>query len=286
MKKNYIIFSLVVVLLIFGLFFVKFFGNEEILPNDNGGEEIGEEVGEDNDMVIIDLPARGAPVESPLVIRGRAHGNWFFEAGFPVRLIDGRGEIVAEGIATALDDWMTEDFVPFEAELEFSLENETAAELVLMRDNPSGLPENEGSVSIPLVLLPSEGISSIRVYFMNTAEDPNVSDCGLSYPVTRNIEKTPAIGRAAIEELLKGPSEEEKESGYVSSINQGVVLQSLTIDNGVAKADFNEQLGFEVGGSCRVASIRSQITNTLKQFPTVGEVIISINGESEEVLQP
>ena len=63
-------------------------------------------------------------------------------------------------------------------------------------------------------------------------------------------------------------------------------IQGLTIENGVAKVDFSEQLEFQVGGSCRVAAIRAQITDTLKQFPTVDSVVISIDGRTEDVLQP
>jgi spore germination protein GerM len=65
-----------------------------------------------------------------------------------------------------------------------------------------------------------------------------------------------------------------------------VRIQSLTIENGVAKVDFDEQLEFQVGGSCRVVAIRVQIIETLKQFPTVNSVIISINGRTEYILQP
>ncbi len=50
--------------------------------------------------------------------------------------------------------------------------------------------------------------------------------------------------------------------------------------------DFDETLEKAVGGSCRVAAIRSQITKTLLQFPSFKKVIISINGRTEDILQP
>jgi spore germination protein GerM len=62
------------------------------------------------------------------------------------------------------------------------------------------------------------------------------------------------------------------------------VLQNLTIENGIARADFNSALN--VGGSCRVTAISSQIKQTLLQFDTVNQVIISINGRTDNVLQP
>jgi len=35
-----------------------------------------------------------------------------------------------------------------------------------------------------------------------------------------------------------------------------------------------------------VTAIRAQITETLKQFPTVENVVISIDGRTEDILQP
>ncbi len=72
----------------------------------------------------------------------------------------------------------------------------------------------------------------------------------------------------------------------MTTINDGAEIQKLTIENGTASVDFDEQLAYRVGGSCRVAAIRSQITETLKQFPGVKEVVISINGKTEDILQP
>ncbi len=92
--------------------------------------------------------------------------------------------------------------------------------------------------------------------------------------------------KATIESLLRGETQEEINQGFVSNINSGVRIQKLTIEDGVAKIDFDEQMEFQVGGSCRVAAIRAQNTETLKQFPTIDNVVISINGRTEDILQP
>ena len=94
------------------------------------------------------------------------------------------------------------------------------------------------------------------------------------------------MARAALEQLLRGPTEAEKAQGFFTSINSGVKIQSLTIQAGTAYVDFDDQIEFQVGGSCRVSAIRAEITQTLKQFPTVSEVIISVNGRTEDILQP
>ena len=102
----------------------------------------------------------------------------------------------------------------------------------------------------------------------------------------REVAETVAVGRAAVEALLAGPTEAELAEGLTTAINDGVVLQDLVIADGVATADFNAQLDEGVAGSAMVMAIRGQIEQTLLQFDTVTEVVISIDGETEEILQP
>lgn len=126
---------------------------------------------------------------------------------------------------------------------------------------------------------------TVKAFFNNSKMDPEFS-CNKVFAVERVIPKTQATARAALEELFNGLTEEEKSQGFFTSIPMGVEIQGLRIENSVAYADFNEALQFQVGGSCRVSAIRSQITETLKQFPTVQQVIIFINGRTEDILQP
>jgi len=96
-------------------------------------------------------PEVGEAISSPLIIEGEARGKWFFEASFPVVLTNWDGLIIAEGIATAEGEWMTENFVPFKAELEFiKPEYGERGALILKKDNPSGLPEHDDAIEIPL----------------------------------------------------------------------------------------------------------------------------------------
>ncbi len=231
------------------------------------------------------MPLAGEAVSSPLSIKGEARGTWYFEASFPVKLLGLQGEEVAAGIAQAKSDWMTESYVPFEVKLAFLAAQDTDAILVLKKDNPSGLPENDDQLEIPVRLAGSD-VMSVKVFFNNSKLDPEFS-CDKVFPVDRAIAATQAPGRAALDLLLKGNlTDEEKADGFITNINSGVQIQKLTIENGIAKVDFSEELEKAVGGSCRVAAIRAQIAETLKQFPTVNEVIISINGRVEDILQP
>lgn len=126
---------------------------------------------------------------------------------------------------------------------------------------------------------------TVKIFFGNSNLDPEAS-CNKVFGVERTIPKTQAVARAALEELFKGPSDEEKNQGYFTSINPGVQINQLVIKDRVAEADFDETLEFQVGGSCRVAAIAAQIRETLLQFPTVDKVIISIDGRTEDILQP
>jgi spore germination protein GerM len=65
-----------------------------------------------------------------------------------------------------------------------------------------------------------------------------------------------------------------------------VTINSIKISGNTATIDLSPKLDENMGGSCRVSAIRSQITNTAKQFANIKKVIISINGETELILQP
>ena len=112
-------------------------------------EDIGNEL-EKIDLIRIDNPRPNQQVSSPLEISGEARGSWFFEADFPVRLEDANGNILAQGIASTSQDWMTEDFVEFKAEFSFDQPTTEIGMLVLEKDNPSGLAENADELRVPV----------------------------------------------------------------------------------------------------------------------------------------
>ena len=116
-------------------------------------ENIGNEF-EKSDLIRIDSPRPNEVINSPLVIKGQARGNWFFEASFPVILTDWDGKIITQGVAQAKDDWMTTDFVPFEATLTFTVDESAYSNkgsLILKKDNPSGLSANDDALEIPVI---------------------------------------------------------------------------------------------------------------------------------------
>jgi len=253
-------------------------------------EDIGNEL-EKLDLIKINNPRPNQIIESPLFIKGEARGFWFFEASFPVKLFDNNGFLLGVTPAQALGDWMTEDFVEFTATLPFAVPSIPEGRLVLEKDNPSGLPEHADELIIPIHFKEASEVSqefmTVKIFLSDSrfVNEPYF-DCSRTIAVERQVPKTLAVAKSAVEALLRGATQEEINQGFVSNINSGVRIQSLTIENSIAKVDFDEQLEFQVGGSCRVAAIRAQITETLKQFQTVDAVIISINGRTEDILQP
>jgi hypothetical protein len=102
------------------------------------------------DLVKIVSPLPDETVESPLVIRGEARGNWYFEASFPAKLIDENGKEVISLPVQAKGDWMTTEYVPFETTMVFVKPQTPTGTLILKKDNPSGLPENDDEIRIPV----------------------------------------------------------------------------------------------------------------------------------------
>jgi hypothetical protein len=103
------------------------------------------------DLLVVESLKKDDSVSSPLTMWGRARGTWYFEASFPVQIKDASGAVIAEGPAQAQGDWMTEEYVPFMITLPFPAQPAGSVGTVVLRnDNPSGLPENDKSLEIPV----------------------------------------------------------------------------------------------------------------------------------------
>lgn len=95
-------------------------------------------------------PIKNAAVVSPVAVLGEVPGNWSFEAQFPVQLKNGKGDTVAQATAHVLGNWQTTALVPFSVQLTYTTAQTGNGSIVLQKDNPSGLTQNEDSVSIPV----------------------------------------------------------------------------------------------------------------------------------------
>lgn len=261
------------------------FYDKNAVGKDSDGKQVekAEFSKEDEGINIFNLQPE-SKISSPYKFEGEARGTWFFEGSFTVKIIDNRGIDIGQGIATALGEWMTDDFVPFQGTADFLPGNSTEGFVIFMADNPSGLEDGNREMKIP-VIFDKTLKQKVKVFFNNPQLDLRGS-CEKTFPVERVIPKTQAVARAALEDLLKGPTELEEKAGYFSSINEGVKILNLTVSNGTARVDFDKTMEEGIGGSCLTAGIQSSVVETLKQFPSVKEVVISVEGQTEGILQP
>ena len=83
------------------------------------------------------------------------------------------------------------------------------------------------------------------------------------------------VYKAVIEELIKGPSVES----LSVTVNPGTVVNSVTVNNKIATADFTDSLKkLNTGGSTKEYLCLYSIVNTLCTFDEIDSVIITING--------
>ena len=120
----------------------------------NFTENVGNII-EKQDLIRVSSPQPNATITSPLVVKGEARGTWFFEASFPITIVNWDGLIIGEGIAQADGEWMTEEFVPFTATVTYTFASTTPynrGSIILKKDNPSGEPQFDDALEYPIKL--------------------------------------------------------------------------------------------------------------------------------------
>lgn len=150
MRKEFLI-PIFIILIAFGLYYNKsikekvlsWFATDVVIT-------VSEETMQKDDLIKVVYPKKDQIVTSPLQVTGEARGTWFFEASFPVRLLDANNNEIAVGIAQAQGEWMTQNYVPFKADIVFTSPTTDTGFLVLQKDNPSGLPEHDNELRFPI----------------------------------------------------------------------------------------------------------------------------------------
>jgi hypothetical protein len=232
----------------------------------------------------VQIPQAGARVTLPLHILARVHDRY---NEVEARLQWQDGTVLTDtlpvlwegdsGLIIGSIDWLTEGAPP-----------QPTTKVAALTIHPKGsevvLAKRDG-----LTVLPLDDPDTQQIQVFWTDEDHVEA-------VTQVIPRTEGVGRAAIEELLWGPGPrvsafpnfgtalplpEEVSSwpGRQPHWGPRVTLRGLSIKDGVATVDFSGEMLTFGGGSMRTGLMNSQITQTLKQFPTVKQVQIAIEGK-------
>ena len=97
------------------------------------------------------------------------------------------------------------------------------------------------------------------------------------WPVTRSGPQTVAVGRAAMQALLAGPTRLERRHGVGTVIPAGTALLGLTLSRGTATVDLSS--AYQSGGGTLSMTVRlAQVVYTLTQFSTVKRVDFALDG--------
>lgn len=100
---------------------------------------------ETSDLIRVTHPAENEKITSPVKIKGEARGYWFFEGDAPMEIMNNSNMVLGRGAITAEGDWMTEEFVPFTATVDYDATGAEEGYIVFRRSNASGKPEHDRS---------------------------------------------------------------------------------------------------------------------------------------------
>lgn len=104
------------------------------------------------DIITVDLPYPEAVTGKIFSVTGKARGEWFFEASFPIEILDEGGRSLVRTHAQAEGEWMTENFVPFKGDVVIPATYTGKATIILKKDNPSGMIEKEAYLAFPITI--------------------------------------------------------------------------------------------------------------------------------------
>ncbi len=125
---------------------------------------------------------------------------------------------------------------------------------------------------------------SLKVFYNNSNLNPNSVDCSKVYPLERAMVILPENGNTAqiaLQELVKGPTSEEKSQGYISWFSDKTrdIIKNVKTENETAYVNLSDirELIPNASASCGSTEFIAEIENTLKQFPNIKKVIFAID---------
>ncbi len=127
------------------------------------------------------------------------------------------------------------------------------------------------AVTTPPTTAPN--LVDVKVYFLR---DERLA-------IAHRLVPGPEVLRAALNELLAGPTADEAATGLSSTVPDGTELLDLNLADGLATVDLSSQ--FESGGGSLSMTARiAQVVFTATQFDNSDRVLFWLNGEPIEYL--
>jgi spore germination protein GerM len=145
-------------------------------------------------------------------------------------------------------------------------------------DSPSTNSSNAGQNAAPKQGGPAgSGVATetidIVLYFSDDQGEKLVKEL-------RSVTKTDEVAKAAVVELIEGPSQ-----AGVATIPSGTTLLGVSIARGVAEVDLSKEfVDNHQGGSAGEKMTVYSIVNTLTEFSTVKEVRFLVEGEALDTI--
>jgi len=136
-----------------------------------------------------------------------------------------------------------------------------------------------------------DGTLAVTIYFGNSDLNLNIQDCSLVYPVVRLVSAVETAGdepgiatvKAALEELLAGPTEAETEQGYVSmfSSQTASMLKNVRVEGATAYVNLADarQVIPSAGTSCGSQAFLAQVRRTVQGVLPVERVLYAMEGD-------
>lgn len=146
------------------------------------------------------------------------------------------------------------------------------------RRAPQPAEEQPPEASEPTPATPVPDTTSVRVYLLR-GEKIGVG----GRQVDASSDDVAALAEAALNELMIGPTVEEREFGLASAIPTGTMVNGVTIDNGVATVDLSQD--FQSGGGSLSMLLRvTQVVCTVTQFDEIESVAFAITGKKVDTI--
>lgn len=148
-----ILFLVILVLVSVGIYFLQKEPVNEVVdvPADISSGIMPAIEGNMNDLVSLSFDPNST-MSGVVSFEGSVKGGYFFEGNIQINILSVDKTLLKAGYATSTSDWMTAEPVEFKGEIDLTGLPTGPAYFEIHNDNASGLPENDKSILIPIIL--------------------------------------------------------------------------------------------------------------------------------------